>query len=112
VPAPWARRSSRPASRARDHRRRVLDRQLHRSGGTPNNYYGGGAFAALVRLNGNAFAFDAARHSTGSLTWSGMVSGTVAPGSVALSVRATGTFDGKACDSGPLSLTLTPIPIR
>jgi hypothetical protein len=81
-------------------------------GGTPNNYYGGGAHAALVRLNGNAFAFDVAQHGTGSLTWNGMVSGSVAPGSVALSVRATGTFDGNACDSGQLTFTLTPISIR
>jgi hypothetical protein len=81
-------------------------------GGTPNNYYGGGAHAALVRLNGNAFAFDVAQHGTGSLTWNGTVSGSVASGSVALSVRATGTFDGNACDSGPLTFNLTPIPIR
>jgi hypothetical protein len=80
--------------------------------GRPNNYYAGGAFAALVRLKGNAFSFDVAGHATGSLAWSGTVSGTVGPGSVTLGVRATGTFDGNACDSGPLSFTLMPIPIR
>jgi hypothetical protein len=80
--------------------------------GMPNNYYGGGAFAPLVRVKGNAFAFDVAGHATGSLPWSGTVSGTLAPGSVNLSVRATGTFDGNVCDSGPLSFTLVPVPIR
>jgi hypothetical protein len=80
--------------------------------GAPNNYYGGGAHAALVRLSGNAFSFDAARHPATDAVWSGTVSGTVSPGAVTMSVNTTGSFDGNACSAGPMSLLLRPIPIR
>jgi hypothetical protein len=81
-------------------------------GGTPNNYYGGGAHATLIPLDGNAFSVDTARYASGTSPWSGTVSGTIAPGSITVTINTTGTFDGNACQAGPTTFTLIPIPIR
>ena len=54
----------------------------------------------LLRRRGNGFAFDIAA------PWTGTVTGTISPSAITLEVRASGTIDGDACDSGPLTLTL------
>jgi hypothetical protein len=76
------------------------------SDGSDAGIRAGNAAVTLLRRQGNAFAFDIAQHRVGTAPWNGTVSGTVSPTSIALTVRATGTIDGYACDSGPLSYTL------
>jgi hypothetical protein len=56
---------------------------------------------ALLPRRGNAFAFD-----IGVDGWAGSVSGTIAPSAITLNLRATGTFDGSPCDTGPVQMTL------
>ena len=67
-------------------------------GGTPR---AGQMNVTMLARRGNAFAFDIATEG-----WTGTVSGTIAPGAVTLSLRATGTFDGTPCDTGPVQITL------
>jgi hypothetical protein len=68
----------------------------------------GNAHVTLLPRNGDQFAFDIADHLTDSeeVPWTGTVTGTIAPGSITLDVRATGAFEGDVCDSGALTLTL------
>ncbi len=66
----------------------------------------GQARATLLRRHGNRFAFDIADHRRGADPWAGPVTGTISPTAITLELRATGTIDGEACDSGPVSLTL------
>lgn len=61
----------------------------------------------LLPRSGDRFSFSLAGRNTGSLRWSGEVSGTVAADAITLSVRATTTVDGAACDTGPVTLRLT-----
>ena len=58
------------------------------------------ARVTLMRRRGNGFAFDIAA------PWTGTVTGAISPAAITLDVRASGTIDGQACDSGPLTLTL------
>jgi hypothetical protein len=74
--------------------------------GSAGSIRAGQAKVTLMRRQGNSFAFDIADHRVGSDPWAGTVTGTISPSAVTLDVRATGTIDGEACDSGPLSLTL------
>ena len=67
-------------------------------GGTPR---AGQLNVTMLARRGNAFAFDIATEG-----WTGTVTGTVAPGAVTVSLRATGTFDGVPCDTGPVQITL------
>ena len=66
----------------------------------------GQAGVTLMRRSGNRFAFDIAEHRKGSDPWAGTITGTITPTAITLDIRATGTIDGEACDSGPLTLTL------
>jgi hypothetical protein len=66
----------------------------------------GQAGVTLMRRQGNGFAFDIADNRRGSDPWAGTVTGTISPTAITLQVRATGTIEGYACDSGPLVLTL------
>jgi hypothetical protein len=75
--------------------------------GSPTNNYAGSVQVNLVPRSGDRFAFDLAGRDTGSLRWSGRISGTVAADAVTVTVHATGTFDGAACDTGELQLRLT-----
>ena len=59
-----------------------------------------------MRRSGNRFAFDIAEHRKGSDPWAGTITGTITPAAITLDIRATGTIDGEACDSGPVTLTL------
>lgn len=61
----------------------------------------------LLRRSGERFAFGLAGRDTGSMRWSGDVSGTVAADAITLTVRATATLEGAACDTGPVTLRLT-----
>ena len=60
----------------------------------------------MVPHRANAFAFDIAQHQLGTGAWSGSVSGTISPAAIAVAIRATGSFDGLTCDTGPLSFAL------
>lgn len=66
----------------------------------------GQAGVTLMRRSGNRFAFDIAEHRKGSDPWAGTITGTITPAAITLDIRATGTIDGEACDSGPVTLTL------
>jgi hypothetical protein len=68
----------------------------------------GQAQVTLLRRSGNSFAFDIAENlkEDSSGPWSGTVTGTISPTAMTLDVRASGTIDGEACDTGPLTLTL------
>jgi len=66
----------------------------------------GQAGVTLMRRSGNRFAFDIAEHRKGSDPWAGTITGTISPTAITLDIRATGTIDGEACDSGPVTLTL------
>lgn len=66
----------------------------------------GTARATMIPRRANAFAFDIQQHRIGTGAWSGSVSGTISPTAIALTIRATGSFGGSNCDTGPLSLTL------
>lgn len=66
----------------------------------------GSARVTLLAQRGNAFAFDIAQHRVGRDPWSGTVSGTISPTAIALSIQATGSFDGMTCDSGALAFAL------
>ena len=67
-------------------------------GGTPR---AGHMSVTMLERRGNTFAFDIASEG-----WTGTVTGTVASGAVTVSLRATGTFDGVPCDTGPVQITL------
>jgi hypothetical protein len=75
--------------------------------GSPGTQYAGSVDVTLLPRSGDRFAFDLAGRDTGSLRWSGSVSGTVASDAVTLTIRATGTFDGNACDTGAVQVRLT-----
>lgn len=59
---------------------------------------------ALVPRHGDAF--QAAIAGEGAAGWTGTVSGVVGPAGIALEIRASGTFDGVACDTGALTMDL------
>ncbi len=66
----------------------------------------GNARATLVPRQGNAFSYDVAQYQYDSSAWSGTVSGTISSTAIALTIRATATINGLACDSGVLSIAL------
>jgi hypothetical protein len=74
--------------------------------GSPAGIRAGDAQVTMLPFRANAFAFDIAQHQAGTDAWSGSVSGTIAPAAIALTVRATGSFEGLTCDTGALALTL------
>jgi hypothetical protein len=82
------------------------DAQCVRPDGSPADVRVGSARVTMLRRRANAFSFDIAQHRVGTGAWSGSVSGTISPAAVALTIRATGSFDGLICDSGPLSFAL------
>ena len=77
-------------------------------GGSAGTVRAGRATVTLLRRSGNSFTFDLAQHRQGSEPWAGTVTGTIAPTAITLEIRATGTIDGDACDSGPMTITLAP----
>jgi hypothetical protein len=66
----------------------------------------GNAQATLLPRQGNAFTFDIAQHRLGTAPWTGTVSGTIAPTAITLTIRAAGTIDGLACDTGAFTFAL------
>jgi hypothetical protein len=74
--------------------------------GSPAGIRAGSGRVGVIPLQGNAFSFDIAQHRVGTDPWSGSVSGTISPAAIALTIRASGSFDGLTCDSGALSFTL------
>jgi len=75
-------------------------------GGTYSEIRVGNARATLVPRQGNAFSFDIAQYRFGSGAWNGTVSGTISSTAIALTIRATATIGGLACDSGVVSIAL------
>jgi len=84
----------------------VWEAQCVAPDGSPAGSRVGSARVTMLSHSGNAFAFDIAQHRVGTDAWSGSVSGTISPGALTLSIRATGTFDGLLCDTGALSFAL------
>jgi hypothetical protein len=66
----------------------------------------GQAAVTLLRRQGDRFAFDIAEHRADEAPWTGTVTGTIAPTAITLEIRASGTIDGLACDTGTLTLRL------
>jgi hypothetical protein len=66
--------------------------------GTPR---AGQTNVTMLARRGDAFTFEIAGEG-----WTGTVTGSVAPGAVTVNLRATGTFDGTPCDTGPVQITL------
>jgi hypothetical protein len=79
-------------------------------GGMPAADHGGSAHATLLRRQGARFGFDIAQFRTGELAWAGSVSGTIGPDAIALSMQASGVFDGATCDTGPVTYALDQRP--
>ena len=75
-------------------------------GGSSTEIRAGQARVTVLPRPGNAFEFDIAEHRVGTAPWSGTVSGTISSAAIALTIHATGTIDGMACDSGVLSFPL------
>jgi hypothetical protein len=80
-------------------------------GGMPSAGYAGSAHATLLRRQGARFGLDIAQARTGDLAWAGSVAGTIGPDAIALSMQASGVFDGSTCDTGPVSYALDQRPI-
>jgi hypothetical protein len=76
---------------------------------TAGTQYAGSVQISLLRLAGDRYSFDLAGRDTGSLQWSGTVSGTVSSESMTMTLRATGTFDGNTCDTGDVRLSFSPL---
>ena len=75
-------------------------------GSTEPSVRAGTAKVALLRRQGDAFSIDIARHRQGPEPWTGTITGTISPDAITLDVRASGTIEGEACDTGALTLTL------
>ena len=75
-------------------------------GGTATEIRVGQARVTMLRRQGNAFTFDIAQHRVGTAPWSGTVSGTISSTAIALTIQATGSIDGLACDTGVISFPL------
>jgi hypothetical protein len=69
----------------------------------------GTAQVTTLARTADAFSFDIASHRLGAGAWSGTVAGTVSPAAIAVTVQATGTIDGLACDTGTSSFRLQPL---
>lgn len=79
-------------------------------GGFAGSARAGTAHPTLVRRSGTAFSFDIAQTRVGSDPWSGTISGTLTGTTGTLSLQASGTFEGAACTTGPVTLSLGPLP--
>jgi hypothetical protein len=66
----------------------------------------GTAKVTLLPRQGDAFSIDIATHRDGPEPWTGTITGTISPDAITLDVRASGTIEGEACDTGALTLTL------
>jgi hypothetical protein len=75
----------------------------------PNGFAGAGhagqADFYAVRRQGDSFSVPFTSEIVTPAGWSGTITGSVTPSAITVNARATGTFDGQACDTGPLSVT-------
>lgn len=78
--------------------------------GSPGTGYAGSASVTLLPAPGGRFTIDLAKQDTGSVRWSGTISGVVAPDAVTLTVRATAAPQGLTCDTGEVQVRLTRSP--
>lgn len=76
--------------------------------GSPGTGYAGSASVTLQPAPGGRFTIDLAQLDTGSVRWSGTISGVVASEAVTLAIRATAAPDGLRCDTGDVQVRLTP----
>jgi hypothetical protein len=94
---------------------------VHPSNGTASGRLGGGAVVLLAPRTGPAFSVET-RSLPGSLNlppWTVNVSGTVAPASIAVDLRASVSVppgsdfpNGATCDTGPQRIPLAPVPFE
>ena len=66
----------------------------------------GQAAVTLARRQGNSFAFDIGDNLISDEPWDGTVTGTISASAVTLTVQASATIEGAACDSGTQTLVL------
>jgi hypothetical protein len=76
--------------------------------GSAGSPHAGSLQLTLAPRSGDRFTLDLAGRDTGSLQWSGQITGTVAPDALSMTVHATGTFDGATCDTGESQFELKP----
>jgi hypothetical protein len=69
----------------------------------------GNVRVTLLERRGDAFSFDVAGHRVGDGDWTGTVSGTVSPGAITLAIGARASFEGMACETGPLTFRLNEL---
>jgi hypothetical protein len=86
--------------------RRTVSARVNFQAQCTSNVRVGEAQVELLRRNGDAFTFDIDSHRISEEPWTGTVSGTISPDAVTLTIHATGTIEGEACDTGALTLTL------
>jgi hypothetical protein len=67
--------------------------------GFPAAAHGGSASFFMLPLRGGAFSVPLTEG------WNGSLSGTVSAPAVSVALQGSGTFDGTACDTGPMSVS-------
>ena len=81
--------------------------------GERSGSFDGVAGVSVIPRQGDNFSFDIAPNvdrERSSLAWQGTVSGTVSANGATVNLRATGSDGEYTCDTGPVSITLSPYP--
>jgi hypothetical protein len=73
--------------------------------GQPGSAHAGQANFYALRRQGSSFSVPFSSDILTPPGWSGSITGTITPSAITVNARATGSFDGEACDTGPLSVT-------
>jgi hypothetical protein len=73
--------------------------------GLPSAAHGGSATFMLLPLRGGAFSIPLNGPLASPAGWSGAITGTASPSAIDLTIQGSGTFDGEACDTGPMSVS-------
>ncbi len=73
--------------------------------GSPAAAYGGSATFIMLPLRGGAFSIPLNGPLVKPPGWNGALSGTVSAAAIDLNLQGSGTFDGEACDTGPMSVS-------
>jgi hypothetical protein len=81
--------------------------------GERSGSFDGVAGVTVIPRQDDNFSFDIAPNvdrERSSLAWQGTVSGTVSANGATVDLRATGSDAEYTCDTGPVSITLSPYP--
>jgi hypothetical protein len=72
--------------------------------GNPAAAHGGSAAFMMLPLRSGAFSLPLNSPLVSPAGWNGTLSGTASPPKVDVALQGNGTFDGEACDTGPMSV--------